>query len=140
MRRRLLLRWLERFVWAGAIAAVSVLLASCDDPDPVTEVDTARGAELYQLHCVACHGGATGGHIADVPPPHNAEGHTWHHEDCLLMDIVRDGMPQREGYPEMPAFGDVLTDEDIEAILSHIKTWWEPEQRTFQAEVTEHLC
>ncbi len=120
-------------------AGVAALVVACADTDP-TEAEVARGGELYERHCAACHGGATGGDISDIPPRHNAEGHTWHHADCELERIVLEGMPQREGYPEMPAFGEELSEEDVEAILAHIKTWWEPYQRASQAETTEQVC
>ena len=125
---------------ALAAGAALLVLAGCAERDPDPEVDLARGAELYQMHCVACHGGATGGSISDIPPRHNAEGHTWHHADCDLMDMVLDGLPPREGFPEMPAFGDRLTEAEVEAILAHIKTWWEPDQREVQAEITDRFC
>lgn len=67
-------------------------------------------------------------------------GYTWHHGDCALVDMVLDGMPPRPGQPVMPAFSDELDEADVEAILAHIKTWWEDEQREFQAEVTEQVC
>jgi mono/diheme cytochrome c family protein len=109
-----------------------------------TQEQVARGEELYQANCAACHGGAIGGDIADIPPPHNAEGHTWHHEDCLLLEIVQDGMPRRPGLPEdaptMPAFGDELSEEDIRAMLAFIKTWWTEDQLEFQQQVTEQAC
>jgi mono/diheme cytochrome c family protein len=121
-------------------AGLAVVLVGCADEDPVNEAELARGEALYDMHCVQCHGGATGGHITDIPPPHNAEGHTWHHADCELKRIVLEGMPQREGFPEMPAFGDRLTEQEVDAILAHIRTWWEPDQREFQADVTDQVC
>ena len=123
-----------------AVACAAVLLVGCADDEPAAEVDLSRGEELYDRHCVACHGGATGGSIDDIPPRHNAQGHTWHHADCDLIDMVLDGLPQREGYPEMPGFDDELSEAEVEAILAYIKTWWEPEQREVQAEVTAHQC
>lgn len=126
----------------AATAAVLAVLAGCGAPDvePGLEAQRERGAELYQRHCVECHGGATGGDISDIPPRHNAEGHTWHHGDCELIDITLEGMPQRPDYPQMPAFGHELDDDDVRAILAHIRTWWEPDQREHQAEATELLC
>ena len=103
-----------------------------------------RGQELYERSCASCHGGATGGSISDIPPPHNAEGHTWHHGDCVLADIIRDDSPPRPGapddFPTMPAFDDELDDDDIDAILAFIETWWTEEQREFQDERTEADC
>jgi mono/diheme cytochrome c family protein len=125
----------------GMIVAhvVAAALPACDPGSP-TEAELARGAELYQAHCVACHGGPTGGSISDIPPRHNAEGHTWHHADCDLVDIVRDGLPPRAGHPEMPGFEDQLTDDEILLVLEHIKTWWEPDQREFQEHATAQAC
>ncbi|HUP15822.1 MAG TPA: cytochrome c, partial [Acidimicrobiia bacterium] len=93
--------------------------------------------------CQSCHGGITGGEITDIPPPHNAEGHTWHHPDCQLVDITLGGLPERPGVPEgmaMPAFEERLTVEQIQYVLAFIKTLWTQEQREWQAEVTERLC
>ena len=111
---------------------------------PSPDLGLALGEELYQANCQACHGGAGGGSVTDIPPPHNAEGHTWHHSDCLLIEIVMDGLPARPGLPEgvspMPPFGDRLTVDEVATILTFIKTWWTEEQREFQAEVTDRLC
>ncbi len=127
---------------AGVVAVVGagVLLTACGDDQPEAEVDLSRGEELYDRHCVACHGGATGGAIDDIPPRHNAEGHTWHHADCDLIDMVLDGLPQREGHPQMPGFEDELSEAEVEAILAYIKTWWDAEQREVQAEITAQRC
>jgi hypothetical protein len=78
-------------------------------------------------------------HLGDPAATH-AEGHTWHHADCDLVDTVNDGLPPQAGYPVMPAFGEQLSDEEIRLILEHIKTWWEPDQREFQAQVTDEVC
>ena len=91
-RRRRSTRWLP-------LALVTIALAGCAPAEPDGEAQTARGEELYQAHCVECHGGATGGAMTDIPPRHNAEGHTWHHGDCELVDMVLDGMPERPGQP-----------------------------------------
>lgn len=99
-----------------------------------TAIAVERGAELYGLHCQSCHGGETGGQITDVPPPHNANGHTWHHPDCQLIGTVM------RGGAEMPAFEGQLSEADVAAILAYIKIWWAEEQRAFQEEVTAASC
>jgi mono/diheme cytochrome c family protein len=134
----------RRRTWVVArrvlVGVAALTLVGCGGSELALQAEQARGAELYERHCVDCHGGATGGEISDIPPPHNAEGHTWHHADCELVDITLEGLPPREGYPEMPAFEGRLTEKEVRAIIAHIETWWEPDQRAHQAEVTEQMC
>ncbi len=101
--------------------------------DPLIE----RGAALYQGNCLQCHGGATGGKLKDLPPPHNANGHTWHHADQQLTDMTLNGISFAvEGQQKMPAFKDKLSEEEVKAILAYIKTWWTEDQREWQKNAT----
>ncbi|WP_447412957.1 c-type cytochrome, partial [Clostridium perfringens] len=86
--------------------------------------DLRRGQELYAANCAACHGTNLEGQPdwkrrldnGRMPaPPHDASGHTWHHPDQDLLVIVRDGLSAIvPGYEsDMPAFGKVLTDDEI---------------------------
>lgn len=70
-------------------------------------------------------------------PPHDETGHTWHHDDDLLIEIVRDGGMGDENFYEMPAFGAALDDAEIKAVLAFIKTMWTDEQRAAQQARTE---
>ncbi|MDP3984853.1 MAG: cytochrome c, partial [Acidimicrobiia bacterium] len=69
------------------------------------------------------------------PPPHDSSGHTWHHSDQTLLELVRAGsdFPQTR----MPAFENVLTDDDVGAILEYLKANWGPDEREYQRQVTE---
>jgi mono/diheme cytochrome c family protein len=89
--------------------------------------------------------------MMDLPPRHNTNGHTWRHPDCQLVDAILNGsgamgemMRQMMGAsadtPRMPAWKGTLTEEDVRAVLSHIKTWWTQDQREFQARVTRQAC
>jgi hypothetical protein len=62
----------------------------------------SHGLGPYDTHCIGCHGGATGGSIDDIPPAHNAEGHTWPHADCQLIEIIRDGLASGGSGPNGP--------------------------------------
>lgn len=127
-----------------AAALAPVAMVACTATTSGQPQPSGRGEVLYEAHCASCHGGATGGDIADIPPLHNAQGHTWHHPDCELIDIVQQGMPRRPGLPDgaptMPAFGGRLTEDDVRAILAHIKTWWDQDQRKQQQQVTDQAC
>ncbi len=128
------------------VVVVLALLAGCAGRDaaPERQAQVAHGEALYDTHCIDCHGGATGGDIADVPPPHNAQGHTWHHGDCELIAMTLQGLPERPGLPDdvppMPGFANELDEDDVRAILAHIRTWWTPEQRAHQERVTAQVC
>jgi mono/diheme cytochrome c family protein len=128
----------------AALATVAIVAAACGDRgfDPDPDV-VARGEQLYATSCVQCHGGPTGGQISDIPPRHNAQGHTWHHADCLLTEIVLDVLPPRPGatgQEGMPALRGELSEPEVEAILTYLRTWWTDEQRQAQAEVTAAEC
>ena len=123
-----------------------VLLLGNEDipaPPPLDRQMVAQGQELYDQYCAACHGLNGAGQLdwkipnddgSFKPPPHDISGHTWHHDDDLLLEIVTQGsdFPQSQ----MPTFGDQLTDDKVKAVLEYIKSWWGPEERAFQWQVT----
>ena len=102
-----------------------------DDPAVV-----AQGAEIYAAHCASCHGADLEGQPdwrqrlpnGRLPaPPHDQTGHTWHHSDDQLFAMTKHGMEPfaPPGYEsDMPAYADVLTDAEIAAVLSFIKSTW----------------
>ena len=60
-------------------------------------------------------------------PPHDETGHTWHHPDTYLFLMTKYGIEKMIGktYPNnMPAYEDELSDEEIIAALSFIKSTW----------------
>lgn len=124
---------------------------SLGDPGLVLSAQERRGDALYAANCLSCHGGPAGGSMADYPPRHNANGHTWHHPDCGLVRVIRDGgdemtqamrdmMAPASDAPRMPAFKDRLSPADIEAVLSYIRLMWTPQQRAVQTQVTREQC
>lgn len=108
----------------------------------------ALGRQLYGQHCASCHGVELEGQPdwqerrADgkLPaPPHDASGHTWHHPDQQLFAITKHGLAPFAGpdyKTDMPAFGDMLSDDEIWAVLDYIKSRWPEEVRARQAEST----
>lgn len=107
------------------------------DPDDREKV--ALGARVYRENCASCHGVELEGQPdwrrrrADgrLPaPPHDASGHTWHHPDAQLFAITKFGPAALAGgdyESDMPAYAGVLSDEEIWAVLSYIKSRW-PQQ------------
>jgi mono/diheme cytochrome c family protein len=74
-------------------------------------------------------------------PPHDDTGHTWHHADQQLFRITKDGVKPPlapEGYEsDMPAFGDVIADEEIWEVLSFIKSTWAEKSRAYQERIDQ---
>lgn len=118
--------------------------------DPSDKARVARGKDVYATHCAACHGARLEGQPewrsrkpdGRLPaPPHDETGHTWHHPDAVLLDIVKNGLvPGRtapDGYrSDMPAYGATLSDADITAVLAYIKSAWPAEVLARQKEMT----
>jgi mono/diheme cytochrome c family protein len=69
-------------------------------------------------------------------PPHDSSGHTWHHADAELLEIITKGgviyMPESQ----MPGYGDRLTQDEIGLVLAWIKTLWGPQEHAAQADRT----
>jgi len=94
------------------------------------------GEQVYTAECASCHGPdlageedwQTRGPDGLLPaPPHDETGHTWHHPDALLFEITKFGTEAvvGGGYKStMMGFGDVLSDDEIIAVLSYIKSTW----------------
>jgi mono/diheme cytochrome c family protein len=96
----------------------------------------ALGKTVFAERCASCHGAKLEGQRdwkSPLPsgrmpaPPHDASGHTWHHPDGVPFRITREGPAAVVGggyQSDMPGFGNVLTDEEIRAVLAFIKSTW----------------
>ncbi|QIE43888.1 cytochrome c (plasmid) [Rhodobacteraceae bacterium SC52] len=102
------------------------------DPDVV-----ALGQAVYVENCASCHGANLDGQPnwrspgpdGRLPaPPHDETGHTWHHDGDTLFQLTKYGTGALIGDPDyqsnMPIYEGVLTDEEIIAVLSYIKSTW----------------
>ncbi len=140
---------------AGAAVAVSAYAAyvfvvartpSGADPDDPAQV--ALGRQIYARECASCHGVNLEGQPdwrnrrADgkLPaPPHDADGHTWHHGDDQLFALTKQGIAAfaPPGYQsDMPAYGGKLSDAEIWAVLAYIKSRWPRDIRARQDAAT----
>ena len=105
---------------------------------PITRDSTlmiARGKIIYENNCVSCHQvnliGAENWKNLDEDghrkaPPLNGTGHTWHHDDATLHNIIKYGLAKlvKNYEGKMLGFEDNLKDKDIDSVLSYIKSFW----------------
>ena len=149
------MRWAGRRWWS----LIGLGLAACSGPSatgatPVPPLPTLdpgpveRGREIYQRDCATCHGAQAQGAVNWLtpgpdglypPPPHDDTGHSWHHSDRVLYEIIRDGMgdPLKPDSPlRMPAWAGKLTDAEIRAVIEYFKSLWTEEHRQWQWTVT----
>lgn len=131
-------------VWMG-YGLLVLLLSACAGASGTTTPDPQMieiGKAVYNANCAACHGpkgeGEPNWKIPDVngvypAPPHDGSGHTWHHADALLLQVIREG----SGMPnsKMPVYGDILSADEMEAVLAYIKTFWGAEEVAFQQQM-----
>jgi len=106
----------------------------------------SQGEKLYADQCASCHGADLKGQENWMrrnddgsfrAPPHTSDGHTWHHSDIQLLEAVRLGGSRLEalnieGTSDMPAFGKILSEEQMIAVLTFIKSNWPEEVRILQ--------
>lgn len=151
-----------RLIWV--LAAVLILVAgsyaayrwlgSTSQPAGYIDPSDARlvivGKPLYEQHCASCHGAKMEGQpnwrirMANgrLPaPPHDDSGHTWHHSDQVLLNITLNGLlpgvTAPPGYQsDMPAYKDILSEQQARAVLAYIKTLWSEQSLKTQMEIT----
>ena len=111
---------------AVAIVAVGVLTGGLawllDTPRPPPGADRAQ--RLYYAFCASCHGvdgrGSWRAALFLVRPRDLTDPATGQLSDQYLFDLIKHGGAPI-GRPGMPAFGAMLTDEDIELLVRYVR-------------------
>ena len=87
-----------------------------------------RGAQLYTDHCLQCHGAQGQGVAGAYPPLAGNRAITMTATANLVQVLLGGGYPPATaGNPRpfgMPPYATVLSDADIAAVLTHIRTSW----------------
>lgn len=138
---------MKRIIHTGGVFLAALLLAAAPGKagsgllKPGDEAATSLGTRVYSEHCASCHGKNLEGEPdwrtrkpdGKLPaPPHDLTGHTWHHPDRVLFDLTKYGIQKFAGpdyETDMQAYEGVLSDEEIIAVLSFIKSTWPDEIR-----------
>ena len=122
------------------------LPSEASPPPELSQGSILVGELVYKEHCAACHGANLEGQPnwkkagADgkfPSPPHDDSGHTWHHPDDVLKQIILNG---GNGNPDaktnMPAFRGKLTPIQVDGVLDYFKSTWSQQNRDYQWRMT----
>lgn len=125
--------------------------ATAVPPRPtLSPAQISQGETVYAQQCASCHGVNLEGQPdwksqnedgSFRSPPHDESGHTWHHGDPTLLDAIYNGGARFAdmnigGTSNMPAFADILSDAEITAVLTYIKSTWPENIQAIQWEAT----
>ena len=106
---------------------------------PNDPVYVKMGEKVYLEQCASRHGVDLEGQVGwqdtmvdgmRLAPPHDKSGHTWHHPDEMLFNLTKYGfqaMINDDYKVSMPVYDRILSDEEIIASLSYIKSTWPDE-------------
>lgn len=129
----------------AAVLSVAAMSVTAEDRIILKDTDfriVVAGEAVYASNCASCHGAnlegqsnwrSPGSDGRLLEPPHDSTGHTWHHDGDTLFRLTKYGTGALIGDPEyasnMPIYDGVLTDDEIIAVLSYIKSTWPQEIR-----------
>jgi mono/diheme cytochrome c family protein len=115
----------RRLVIALSGVALAVLPAVAALAQLTPSAGLERAQTLYQASCASCHGDH--GQGAAMPglglPRLDSGGTTWQQSDAALALLIRNGSGLMAGV------GTAWSDEDVNAVLNLIRSWWTPEQQ-----------
>ncbi len=127
------LLWLAACGEKPAAEAVREAATARGAGETVKSVSLERAGALFRQHCAQCHGANAEGAPdwrkrrpdGSFPaPPLDGTGHAWHHSMDVLKMTIRDGTAKLGG--TMPAWGDKLSEAEIEAIIRWFQAKWPP--------------
>ena len=136
----------ERIVWGVGLVGVLLIVIAIGTTltsakagyviDPQDPQLVAQGQQVYTAQCAGCHGANLEGeadlNLANTDgvlraPPHDENGHTWHHNNEYLIDSIKRGgarLPAGSGVSTMPAYENILKPAEVGAVLSYIQSTW----------------
>jgi len=99
---------------------------------PPDSISVARGNQLYNAHCVACHK-RDGVGEPTVPwsirradfieaMPLDETSHAWHHGDEQLIEMILDGTSRSR--TRMPVWRSILSEPDAADLVAYMKSLW----------------
>jgi mono/diheme cytochrome c family protein len=111
--------------WIASVATCSSTAAGAE------RAALRSGQDIYRAACAGCHGGDGAGaerSLIGFEPPETFPDftrcdQTTPEEDTAWLSVIRDGGPSRGFSQIMPAFGDALSPQQIESVLSWLRSF-----------------
>ena len=101
---------------------------SAQTASPSSDLISSRGAKLYELHCVSCHGDKGEGVPGAYPALAGNRAVTMKSPANLVRIVLEGGFaPSTAGNPRpygMPPFATLLNNDDTAALLSFVRAAW----------------
>lgn len=102
---------------AGGVRGVMAQTSSSGSPGA-----QALGRSVYEASCASCHGTAGEGLPGVYPPLANDPFLTASEE--LPVRVVLEGRAPAPDVPQMPSFGRLLSDREVAAVVSYVRSRW----------------
>jgi putative copper resistance protein D len=111
-------------VISSGFVADYIQAPSANDPIPADASSLARGKQIYQANCMACHGvSGRGDGPASTglqPPPADLRAHMGAgHSDGQVFEWLSNGIPNSA----MPGFGNRLSENDRWNVINYIRSF-----------------
>ncbi len=109
-------------------APAPVPSAAAPAPAPVAPRIASLGAAIYADHCADCHGDDGRGSTGAFPPLAGNRALLMANPANVIRVVLSGGfLPSTSGNPRpygMPPFSHLLTDEQVAAVVTHVRTSW----------------
>ena len=99
----------------NSLYVIFVVLALVVTAGSVLAADERKGREVYEMHCVGCHG--PDGVSVDPMIPSFADGDALFKMDAELQQRISDGKDT------MPSFRGLLSAEEMRDVIAYIRTF-----------------
>jgi mono/diheme cytochrome c family protein len=89
--------------------------------------DAARGAEVFRLNCMVCHGPDGKGSAQAGTPDYTKPGGPLSKSDAELIGVITNGkLPTPPAVTPMPPWGNVLPPQSIRDVLAYLRATFQP--------------
>lgn len=127
--------------WSLALAVTLLVAggvqAAAAQAGQAAPADDELGRQVYEANCAQCHG-SSGQGIPGVYPALDGDPFVTSSAE-LPVQVVLEGRAPAPDTPPMPGFGDLLSDEEIAAVVSYIRGHWSNEAEPVRAESVAEL-